>query len=405
MSTVNIDVKGLSHTEKESRIFPAIEKLGSGDKLHITLDFNPSPLAYMLETRPDLQVEQLGNAGGEWAIDITRINKDDSRKSVFKGLLKELKSGHVSSEAKERARKVLQTIDARTLGILEQELIEEGVSQEEIRTGLCDIHLEVMRDALVEKRIEVKAPHPVHTLMSEHQVILDYLKKLDGLLLRIQDFRNFEEAGELIAELHYVAHHLTEAERHHQREEDVLFPYLEKHDIREPSEIMRVEHVEFRARKQQLLELAANPRNHSFDEFREKVTEAGRYLVAELESHIFKEDNILYQMALQTFTAQEWEEVKAACDRIGYCCFTPGVESGSSQKTVELDIRKLSPWERHPRIFSVWDELQSGDSIRIINDHDPKPLYYQMEAEAKGTFSWRYDQKGPVDWVFTMTKL
>jgi DUF438 domain-containing protein len=53
------------------------------------------------------------------------------------------------------------------------------------------------------------------------------------------------------------------------------------------------------------------------------VVELAEYLTRELESHIFKEDNIIYQIALQTLTSQEWQEVKKECDKIGYCCFAP----------------------------------------------------------------------------------
>ncbi len=59
-------------------------------------------------------------------------------------------------------------------------------------------------------------------------------------------------------------------------------------------------------------------------EFNRKVVELGEYLPQELQSHIFKEDNILYQIALQVLSPEDWVEVKRLCDELGYCCFTPG---------------------------------------------------------------------------------
>jgi len=101
------------------------------------------------------------------------------------------------------------------------------------------------------------------------------------------------------------------------------FPKLEKHDIAEPGNIMKMDHVEFRKRKQALYQIAHNVEDYEFDEFRKRVVELAEYLARELEGHIFKEDNIIYQIALQTLTSQEWQEVKKECDKIGYCCFTP----------------------------------------------------------------------------------
>jgi uncharacterized protein (DUF2249 family) len=48
--------------------------------------------------------------------------------------------------------------------------------------------------------------------------------------------------------------------------------------------------------------------------------------------------------------------------------------------------------------------LQPGEVLRIINDHDPRPLYYQFEAEQKGKFEWQYEQQGPVDWIVNIKR-
>jgi len=69
-----------------------------------------------------------------------------------------------------------------------------------------------------------------------------------------------------------------------------------------------------------------------------------------------------------------------------------------------LDLRPLPPVERHKMIFQKWETLQPGEVLRIINDHDPKPLYYQFEAEEKGKFEWQYEQQGPVDWIFNIKR-
>ncbi|HET7306651.1 MAG TPA: DUF2249 domain-containing protein [Gammaproteobacteria bacterium] len=63
-----------------------------------------------------------------------------------------------------------------------------------------------------------------------------------------------------------------------------------------------------------------------------------------------------------------------------------------------LDVRKLIPMERHRTIFETWHNLAPGDSFLLVNDHDPKPLYYQFDAEHKGAFSWKYVEEGPATW-------
>ena len=73
-------------------------------------------------------------------------------------------------------------------------------------------------------------------------------------------------------------------------------------------------------------------------------------------------------------------------------------------ETRELDVRDIAPRVRHPLIFSTFDELQSGDSFVLVNDHDPKPLYYQFEAERHDQFRWEYLSSGPEEWQVRITR-
>ncbi len=63
-----------------------------------------------------------------------------------------------------------------------------------------------------------------------------------------------------------------------------------------------------------------------------------------------------------------------------------------------LDVREVAPRIRHPLIFDTFDALQPGDSFRLVNDHDPKPLYYQFSFEKAGRFEWEYLEEGPRGW-------
>lgn len=398
-----IDVKGLDHTEREELILPGVEALKNNETARIVVEFNPMPLVYMLKAQGEFEIAYEKEGPDEWILQVTRIAPKEDKKEQFKELLKELKEGEVSEEAKEKAKTLLQAVDATTLGIMEQELIREGISHDEIRHSLCDIHLEVLRDSLVAKRQEVSAPHPINTFMEEHKVILDSLNELGSLLERLKGITSFAGMGEDQEKLKDIAHHLVEAESHHQREEEVLFPELERHDIVEPPQIFRLDHVEFRERKQKLYQLAQNYQDYDFPEFKSQVIELGEYLTKELEGHIFKEDNILYQIALQVLSPEEWEKVKKECDKLGYCCFTPGDQR--KEEIMELDLRPMPPFERHEKIFQMWDALSSGETLRITNDHDPKPLHYQFEAEYKNQYEWEYEQEGPKDWVVKIKKV
>jgi uncharacterized protein (DUF2249 family) len=71
---------------------------------------------------------------------------------------------------------------------------------------------------------------------------------------------------------------------------------------------------------------------------------------------------------------------------------------------IVLDVRQVSPRERHPLIFRTFDELGPHESFFLVNDHDPKPLYYQFQAERAGEVTWEPQEEGPEQWVIRVGK-
>jgi uncharacterized protein (DUF2249 family) len=63
-----------------------------------------------------------------------------------------------------------------------------------------------------------------------------------------------------------------------------------------------------------------------------------------------------------------------------------------------VDVRSVAPAQRHPLIFGTYEALAPGQSFILVNDHDPKPLYYQFQAERSGEFNWDYLEQGPETW-------
>lgn len=77
----------------------------------------------------------------------------------------------------------------------------------------------------------------------------------------------------------------------------------------------------------------------------------------------------------------------------------------TEQNIFQLDVRPIVPREKHPAIFSTFNSLSIGEAFQLVNDHDPKPLYYQMAAEMNDQFDWEYVEQGPEVWRVNITKL
>jgi uncharacterized protein (DUF2249 family) len=91
------------------------------------------------------------------------------------------------------------------------------------------------------------------------------------------------------------------------------------------------------------------------------------------------------------------ERINAAMHRIPFT--TPDIPEKTMATTdALLDVRSEPPARRHDLIFDTYEGLAPGDAFVLVNDHDPKPLRYQFEAEHPGDFSWEYLESGPEVW-------
>ncbi len=70
----------------------------------------------------------------------------------------------------------------------------------------------------------------------------------------------------------------------------------------------------------------------------------------------------------------------------------------STSADAVVDVRSEPPARRHELIFDTYHDLTPGQGFVLVNDHDPKPLWYQFEAEHAGAYSWDYLEQGPEVW-------
>ncbi|GGJ95423.1 hypothetical protein GCM10007063_17390 [Lentibacillus kapialis] len=75
-----------------------------------------------------------------------------------------------------------------------------------------------------------------------------------------------------------------------------------------------------------------------------------------------------------------------------------------TQFTAKIHAPEIEPRHRHPKIFEVFDELNPGEFMQLSNDHDPKPLHYQLMIEREGSFTWEYLEQGPPMWRIAIGK-
>jgi len=108
---------------------------------------------------------------------------------------------------------------------------------------------------------------------------------------------------------------------------------VERHGVTQPPAIMWAEHDEQRREIKEASKTLGNRENLGVEEFREKLILHLKNLTDLIPNHFYKEENILFPTALKLLTDEEWQEIEASMDDLGYCYFTPKEAIG---KKVEL---------------------------------------------------------------------
>ena len=247
---------------------------------------------------------------------------NSSKKEMLKEVIRQLHAGASPQEVKERFKQVLEGVSPLEIAKIEQELISEGLPREEIQR-LCDVHMAVFREQLERQKLDVPLGHPVNILMEEHKAMLQIAGKLGDVVNKLQQISDVNRVGDEIRLLEHIAEDFRDSEKHYLREENTLFPILERHGITEPPAIMWTEHNQIREKKKQLNSLLENYGAMNFSDFKKQLSEVAKALNGLLSSHFFKENNILFPTALKVVTSQEWSDMRKEFDEIGYCCFTP----------------------------------------------------------------------------------
>ncbi len=160
-----------------------------------------------------------------------------------------------------------------------------------------------------------------------------------------------------------------------------------------PTNTMRIDHQRIQDYINQITETVQELTAASQPNAREALEKRLRRLAVELDAvlrlHLLKEEQDYLPLVESYVPLTEQQSV------------LDDMHSVHIEETSEpaiLDVSAIPPAQRHPLIFQTFETLRPGSAFVLVNDHDPKPLYYQFKAEMDGLFTWDYLQRGPVDW-------
>ncbi len=251
-----------------------------------------------------------------------------TKKEILKDIIRDLHRGGDVEALKKRFAALVRDVSGAEIGALEQELITEGLPEEEVRK-LCDVHVKVFEESLSAQPVPEAAPgHPLRTLADENRALEKLLAETRAALDHVRNEPERRDWAADRARLAALAGSLAGIEKHYLKKENQLFPRLEEKGVSGPSKVMWAVHDDIRAH---------------LKEFRRAVEmgdaalvlNTGSWVLQEIADMIGKEEKILFPMCLELFTDADWARVKKGEEEIGYAWIAPAPAWGAAAAVPE----------------------------------------------------------------------
>lgn len=247
------------------------------------------------------------------------IENQSERQNILKQIIKDLHNGKSVNEVKAQFEEAVGNITVAEISQLEQALMEEeGIPVSEVQR-LCSVHTAIFKGSIEDihrsDKPEDQPGHPIHTFKLENKEIELLVNfKMQLHLERFEKDDSEENINKLIEDLNL----LYDVDKHYTRKENLLFPYLEKYGIMGPTQVMWGVDDGIRAAIK-----GAKERLIHYNGDKKAISAAIYFVIKETSEMIYKEENILFPMALQTLTEDEWVKIAHDGEDIGYCLTGP----------------------------------------------------------------------------------
>ncbi len=313
------------------------------------------------------------------------INNSHRRKEKLKALLLKIHHGGSEESVRNELLLSLSQIPYGEVVEVEQELIAEGLPEEEI-LDLCDAH-----SAVLEGRVDLSAlkpvveGHPVDVFRKENEEI----RKLSNAIFALISEINRETEADIsdkITKLRGLFNTLFDVDKHYQRKEYLLFPYLEKAGITGPPKVMWGKHDEIRDLIKGSIEVLQTTEmtNEEFGAVAEIVLTIPATAAKEM---ITKEEEILFPMSLDVLTEADWYEISKQSLEIGYCLYDPQVDwkpEWAEEQSINASQKSGSHVQLPSGSFSAEEIMAILNTLPVditFVDKDDKVKYFSQSAE------------------------
>ncbi|HPI36933.1 MAG TPA: DUF438 domain-containing protein [Ignavibacteriaceae bacterium] len=258
------------------------------------------------------------------------INTRNEKINQLKELFKNLHKGEDVNEIRNQIVDTMVSIPYKDVVMAEEELMNEGISPEEI-LSFCDLHTEALKGSLDSTTVKsIEDEHPVNIFQLENRELEKEIKILRKVFENVNQFEDDFPVNSLFNEIGNRMNKLYEVEKHYQRKENLLFPFLERYSVTAPPKVMWGKHDQIRVMLKSTRELIAVDGEVAAGDVKILIESFFLPVVNAIDEMIYKEEKILFPMALDVLRDEDWDTIANDSPEIGFCLIQPVQRSNSS---------------------------------------------------------------------------
>lgn len=251
------------------------------------------------------------------------INNSRIRIDELKKLILDLHKGIDVETTREKLKQSMGSIPYGEVVQAEEELIAEGLDREDV-LQFCDLHSEALKGALDTSHAKkIPEGHPVDIFIKENREIEKVIDRLKHIFVEASMRKENDSADDLLMKVRSEFNSLMDIEKHYLRKENLVFPFLEKYNITGPPMVMWGKHDETRSFLKSSFALFDEAKNIDVKSFLDFVELIFNATIKSIEEMIYKEEQILFPMCMDTLTEIDWYEILTQSEDIGYCLYYP----------------------------------------------------------------------------------
>jgi len=241
--------------------------------------------------------------------------------SELASLFIQISEGKATKGLRKEANRLITQVSPHDIATAESQLLQNGFSAKRVQQlSAAFVLMGVLESNKSNLQHRLPEGHLLRKVMAEHEMFRCFLADLEDVTKRISKMDDLTDTSSEFMRLSHIVEHLNAMEEHHDRENDILIPYLKRMGWEHLCRSVESDHVYLKVAISDLVKLVTGFKRIRLSVFKSRLNSLVHYICPAMREHLFHEDHVLFPLAVEIISDPKiWEHLKNVCNEIDYC--------------------------------------------------------------------------------------